>query len=100
MHALLFIAVILALLGGQVPPAVAKRDQDKARDAVRSGQVLSFKQIRRSVLSSHPGRILDAELTERRGVPVYDVRVLQQNGRVIRLLIDARSARILGVRGN
>ena len=79
--------------------ASSGRGQNRARDAVRRGEILSLEQVAARVQSRYPGRLLDVRLDESRGSPVYHLKMLTRDGRVLRIAADARTAQILGVGG-
>ena len=65
---------------------------DQARDAVRSGNILSLSVIRKAVQSEYPGKIVDVRLLvpKRRGINyLYDVRVLTDAGKLLSVKIVA-----------
>lgn len=76
----------------------AASDQNTARDAVRSGRVLPLGQVLRGVRATYPGRLLDANLIEQGGRPVYRIKILSPDGNVTVVTSDARTGRILGAR--
>lgn len=81
------------------PSLREERSQNRARDAVRRGEILSLEQVAARVQSRYPGRLLDVRLDESRGSPVYHLKMLTRDGRVLRIAADARTAQILGVGG-
>lgn len=75
---------------------------DQARDAVRSGNILSLSVIRKAVQSEYPGKIVDVRLLvpKREGINyLYDVRVLTDAGKLLSVKIDAKNAKIIDVKG-
>ncbi len=72
-----------------------RSDQDDARDAVRSGQVISMEQALSVVRSRYPGRLLDADFNRQAGV--YHIKMLS-NGEVVSVAVNAQDGRILNVR--
>ena len=70
-------------------------DQDRVRDAVRSGEVMSFDTLRQRLLKSHPGEVLELELEREHGRWIYEVKLLQPDGRIVKLELDARSGELL-----
>lgn len=94
--------VALAVLSGGVAAEAAPRgDHDRARSAVEAGEVRPLEDILARIRPSYPGRLLDARLRQRGpGSWLYDIRLLQPDGRVLALTVDARSGRVLGVRGH
>jgi uncharacterized membrane protein YkoI len=71
--------------------SIKGRDHDAARQGVRSGEIISYPEVRRIVQSRYPGQILDTELKELvPGQKVYRVLVLASDGRRITVWVDAR----------
>ncbi len=71
----------------------------RARDAVQSGRIQPLQNVLAMVKRRFPGRVLDADLRDRGGTPVYSVKMLTPDGKVLSVSVDARNGRILGVRG-
>ena len=91
---------------GHVTPLVPRmrsprppRTQDRARDAVRRGEIRPLEDVLARVQKRYPGRVLDVDLDRSRPKWVYRLRVLTREGNVLRIAVDARTARIIGVRG-
>src|SRR5262245_12439059 len=93
----------LLLLLGVAPlaptAAVADNDQDRAREAVQSGQVRPLKQILKSVRKQYKGEVLDAQLHDFGGQWVYQIRMLTKDGQVLDIAVDGQSGQIIGVQG-
>jgi uncharacterized membrane protein YkoI len=97
----LIMSVVIAVFAA---PLKADDDHERARRAFESGQIVGLNQILRRVHSTYPGKILEVELDERRGSNrgspwVYTVKVLTPQGRVVDLRLDAKTMRIIEVRG-
>lgn len=77
---------------------------DRARAAVQTGAIRSLTEIRGQVRRQFDGRIVGVELYENRmgAGPdwVYDVRVLNPRGNVLAVEMDARTGRVLTIRGH
>lgn len=83
-------------------PAPSTREgktQRRARDAVKRGEIRSLEEVTSVVQRRYPGRLLDVQLQDNRGRPVYQLKMLTRDGRVLNVAVDARSAQILGVAG-
>ncbi len=94
------IALFLAFSAAALPgPALA--DHDRARDAVTAGQVRPLGKIMRQISRRYPGRWLDARLRQRgrTGRWIYHIKILDNRGSVQSLTVDAKSGRVLKVRG-
>jgi len=80
-----------------------KYHQNTAREAVKSGRIVSLSVIRRQVRQSFPGKIVDVRLQKpkSKGRPyIYQVKLLRKNGKLLELKINAANARIVSVKGN
>ncbi len=82
---------------------LAESEQDRAKAAVRSGQVRPFPQILSAVQSRYRGRLSDARLEERRrggsSAWIYHVKWLTPQSNLLAITVDGRTGRILGVSG-
>ena len=76
-------------------PAHADSDQDRARAAVQAGQVLPLKTVLERLERDHPGQVLEVELEHDDGRWVYEVKLLQAGGRLVKLELDAGSGEVL-----
>jgi uncharacterized membrane protein YkoI len=88
------------VLGLAAPAALArdKGDHERARAAVRSGEVLPLPQLLERLQRSHPGQVLELELEQEDGRWIYEVKLLQADGQLLKLELDARSAEVLRLR--
>ncbi len=92
-------SVLLPFLLVLPGPALAD-DHDDAQRAwrgARSGEFLPFAQLARIALDRYPGRIVEAELDDDHDRIIYEIKILQRNGRVLEVELDARTGRILDV---
>jgi uncharacterized membrane protein YkoI len=90
------IPLSLALLLGQ---AQASSDHDRARAALLAGEVRPLAQVLAQVARTHPGQVLEVELEREDGRWVYELKLLQSNGRLLKLEVDARDGQVLRERG-
>lgn len=100
----LFALAMTLLLALAPTGATAGADHERARRAFESGEIVSLSRILSRVQSAYRGKILEIELMERRrgdnNPPwVYTVKVLTPQGHVIDLELDAKTTRLLDVRG-
>ena len=86
----------LALLA-TAPAALAdgERDHDRARAALRAGEVLPLTTILERVAKEQPGLLLEVELEREHGRWIYELKLLQSSGALIKLKVDARDGRLL-----
>jgi len=72
-----------------------QRDHDRARAALQAGEVMPLQKVLDQVQRSHPGEVLEVELEHEGGRWVYELKLLQTGGRLIRLDVDAKTAQVL-----
>ncbi len=70
-------------------------DHERARDAVQSGQALALPVLLERLQRTHPGQVLEIELERDGGRWVYELKLLQPGGQVLKLAVDARTAEVL-----
>jgi len=73
--------------------------QDEARRGVQQGRMVPLESIAPRLNRRAPGRLLDAGIESRGGLPVYRVRWQAQDGRRIDYLVDAATGMIIGADG-
>jgi uncharacterized membrane protein YkoI len=97
----LLATVLTALLAP--PDASARRgrgrggDQDEAREAREQGQALSLAQILPLAQRAVPGEVLEVELEREHGTLIYEIEILARNGRVRKVILDARTGAVIGL---
>jgi uncharacterized membrane protein YkoI len=94
-----FAAVALAASGLATTPLAGERsDQDEARAALQAGEVMPLLKLLERLQRSHPGQVLEVELEREDGRWFYELRLLQPDGRLVKLEVDARSGEVLEVK--
>ncbi|GAB6043347.1 PepSY domain-containing protein [Endothiovibrio diazotrophicus] len=76
-------------------PVSADDDHDEAWRLREAGEILPLEQLLRQVRERYPGRVIGVELEHERGRPVYEIELLEEQGRVRELLFDARDGHYL-----
>ena len=71
-------------------------DSDRARDAVRSGQIMPLKTMLRKIDATRYGRIIDIRLSRSQSRDVYQLKLRDNTGAIRTLRVDARSGSLLG----
>ena len=91
-------AVLLA--GLLMAPALAsdRGDHERARRAMTTGQVLPLRTVLERLESEHPGQVLEVELEQDDGPWIYKVKLLQNDGQLVKIKLDARTAAVLSSR--
>jgi uncharacterized membrane protein YkoI len=89
---------LTCLLAGALlaaPALASDKDHDRAREAVKAGQVMPLRTVLERLEREHPGEVLDVELEDEHGRLVYEVKLLQSDGRLVKLELDAKTATVL-----
>jgi uncharacterized membrane protein YkoI len=81
------------LLAAEPLPAAA-RDHDSVRHAVESGEIQPLAEILNAVQGKLPGEIAGIEIEQKGGRWVYEFRVVDDQGRLFDVYVDARSGAI------
>ncbi|MEY3610287.1 MAG: hypothetical protein RJB14_9 [Pseudomonadota bacterium] len=72
-----------------------KGDHERALQAVKSGQVLPLAKVLALVEKTHPGQVLEVELENHKQQWQYEIKLLQPDGRLMKLQVDARTGEVL-----
>lgn len=80
-----------ALAGGHA-------DHERARQALEQGQVLALHQVLEKVERDYQGRVLKIEFEEDDGRFIYEIRLLQADGRMVKLEVDAVDGKVLKIK--
>jgi uncharacterized membrane protein YkoI len=78
--------------------ASAREDHERAREAMTSGQVLPLRSVLERLEGEHPGQVLEVELEQDDGRWIYEVKLLQSGGQLLKVKLDARTAQVLSSR--
>ncbi len=88
------LAVVLAMLLASLP-ARADSEHDRARAAVQAGKVLPLMTLLQRLEREQPGQVLEVELEQDDGRWIYEIKLLQQGGRLVKLEVDAATGAVL-----
>lgn len=91
------LSIVAFTLAAALSPlhAVADSDHDRARAALVSGQILPLPQVLERVAREHPGHVLEVELDREKDRWVYELKILQSGGGLLKLDVDARDATVI-----
>jgi len=92
---------LLMALGPVAAPASALGEclpMDQVRIAVRTGQVIPRVQALRAARGAAAGEVIDSRLCGGPGSYRYVVTLLSQDGRVLRVTVDAQSGAVIVVK--
>lgn len=84
-----------ALVAGGPAAARDDHDHDRARRAVEEGRMLPLREIMARAEAAYPGQIVEAELEQKGGAPVYEIKIVTNAGRLMKLHYDARTGALL-----
>lgn len=95
---LTMVALVVALVAA-APQLADARDQDElrrdeVRRAVETGQIRSLADILKAVREKLPGEVAGVEIDRKDGRWRYEFRVVDGQGRLFEVYIDARSGEI------
>ena len=91
-------ATLLAALPARADDDDDDDDHDRARRAVEQGHALPLRVVLDQVERQFQGRAVNVELERERGRLIYEIRLLQADGRVVKLEVDAASGAVLQVK--
>lgn len=74
-----------------------REDHDVARQALEQGQVLPLRSVLDKIERDHQGQVLKIEFERDDGRFVYKIRLLQKDGRMVRLKVDAVDGQVLSI---
>lgn len=89
------IAILLWLTPAGLVAWAGDRDHDRARAALQAGEILPLATVLQRVAQSHPGDVLEVELEREEGRWIYELKLLQPGGALLKLAVDARTAEVL-----
>lgn len=90
-----FVALMACSLPAQTVLASGKHDHERAREALQSGQILPLRTVLEKLEREHPGKVLEVELEQEHEVWIYEVKLLQSDGQLVKFKLDARTAVVL-----
>ena len=74
---------------------MAKVDADEALELKQSGEIMSLEALIAQVQRDYPGQIIKIELDDRRDRYIYEIELVNDEGVVIELDIDAATGEVI-----
>jgi len=68
-------------------------DHERARQLLEAGDILPLQQILKNAREIQPGKVLEVELETEHDRPVYEIKLLTDQGEVVKLLFDASTGK-------
>ncbi|TAN11336.1 MAG: peptidase [Burkholderiaceae bacterium] len=93
-------SVVLACAGALVTAAAVAEpsDHELARQALERGDVLPLGTVLAKVEHDYQGQVLKIEFEHDDGRFIYEIRLLQPDGRIVKLKVDAVDGHVLSVK--
>ncbi|MBF0099104.1 MAG: hypothetical protein HQM04_07580 [Magnetococcales bacterium] len=73
-------------------------DHDRARHLMQTGEILPLERIVAGVAQPGKGRLLAVELERRKGVWIYEIKRMDEQGRLLQQEYDAQTGHLLRVK--
>lgn len=73
-------------------------DHERAREAVVAGQILPLRTVLERLEREQAGQVLEIELESEDRRWIYEVKLLQPGGQLLKLEVDAGSGEVIGRR--
>lgn len=90
---------MFCLMGPMVPiHAETPLSVEQMREARQRGEVRSLRWVLHQLQPMYPGRLLDVELVHKKGRYLYRIKLIQADGYISRLVVDAYTAEVLRAR--
>ena len=74
-------------------------DQDKAREAVERGGVATYAELEQVISRQFKGRIIRVELDKDWSEWLYKLRLLEDDGRIIKIEVNAKDLQVIEMEG-
>lgn len=95
---LALLGVLAAALAAGAPLRAEPSDHDLARQALEQGRVLPLRTVLDKVERDYQGQVLKIEFEHEDGRFIYEIRLLQRDGHLAKLDVDAASGEVLRIR--
>jgi len=92
--------LLIALLSVSLPALADDVDHERAREAVKAGKIEPLSKALGVIEKRFPGNVLEVELEEKRAGFKYEIKILSNEGRVVKVDLDAKTLEILDVEGD
>ncbi|MBL8475339.1 MAG: PepSY domain-containing protein [Methyloversatilis sp.] len=98
---MLFLALPLLAFGAlaaglfYMPMGFADDDHIRARELSQRGEILPLERISELAKAVRPGKLIDIDLERKRELWIYELELLDDQGRVWEMKLDARNGELL-----
>jgi uncharacterized membrane protein YkoI len=98
-HHLILPGLLACVLAVSAPlHAKELSDQDLALQALEQGQVLPLRTVLDKIEREYHGQVLKIEFERDEGRFIYEIRLLQQDGHLAKLKVDAADGHVLKIK--
>lgn len=73
-------------------------DHELARQALQQGKILPLRTVMDRVEEQYRGQVIKVEFERDDGLFVYDIRLLQNDGKLVKLKLDARDGSLISMK--
>lgn len=91
-------ALVLAAVLSTGALARDRGDHERAREAVVAGQILPLRTVLERLEREQAGQVLEVELESEDRRWIYEVKLLQPGGQLLKLEVDAGTGEVIGRR--
>lgn len=99
MKCAVFAIFLLLATFGICPEVLAGRnDHEKALSAMEAGEIKPLGEILRVLSLKQPGKVLEVELELKSGQWIYEIKMIQDDGVVREIKVNAKSGEILKIK--
>lgn len=88
-------AILAIAIALPTATALAGGDHERARAALVAGEIQPLAKILERVSAQHPGHVLEVELDHERMRWIYEIKILQADGSILKLDVDAKDAAVI-----
>lgn len=85
------VAICLSVLLLVANVAFADSDYEQAQKLREAGEILPLESILQKLHTSHPGKILEVELENKHDLLIYEIEILDDEGKVWKIKVNAKT---------
>jgi len=94
-HPIIRVLLLSFMMLNHSQVAIADDDYIEAKRLYDSGEILSLVVILKNVRQKFPGKVLEVELEKEDGRIVYEIEILNDNGVITEIYVDAKTGKLL-----
>ena len=94
----ILIGLVSVLLWSLSAGTWADDDHYQSRRAFQAGEVMPLRTLLDKIEKDYPGQVLEVELEREQQQWYYEVKLLSDDGRLQKLIVDAKTGEVVGVK--